>query len=58
MQVLRRESVKFLFLHKKRRAVARLMGAFCGEKSSFFCLAHRSVIARLLYPGEREDKKR
>ena len=26
MQVLRRESVKFLFLHKKRRAGARLGG--------------------------------
>ena len=54
MQVLWRECVKFLFLHKKRRAVTRLMG-FRAKKHLFLsrsCVGHLSVVSRSLVGGE------
>ena len=45
MQVLRRESVKFLFFAQKRRAVARLM-ELSGNTGWLQSLGHLSVISR------------
>ena len=45
MQVLRRESVKFLFFAQKRRAGARLEG-LSGNTGWLQSLGHLSVVSR------------